>query len=434
MNLIEVNNLSKKYVLHSTKSERLKYALGLKKGPLKVHNALQSINFTVASGDTIGIIGRNGSGKSSLLKIIAGIVPPTSGSLKTTGKIQALIELGAGFNMELTGAQNIKFYGALMGMSMDAIQARYDDIVSFSELGKFIDEPVKFYSSGMKSRLAFSVAIHTDPDVLIVDEVLSVGDYYFRQKCIDRLTLMLAKGLTLLYVSHNIGEVKALCRKALYLKDGVQVAFGASEDVCNLYQVGSESYTIKKDILHEDWQSMPLQEKYYLQADKSNTGLRDFGRENLIADAQRSGGKEIIIAGAFIANERGERLDSALSGSTVKILIDIESKKNVDKGACFGILIRDNRGIDVFAINSDHVGCFLPAMGAGEQSRIEIELYLPLVAGVYSLSLGLKPDPLQNFFYDRCFNAVVFEVERPAYQTVTGGLIYHRAKSITLKQ
>jgi lipopolysaccharide transport system ATP-binding protein len=197
--------------------------------------ALRDVSFSLSRGEAFGIIGGNGAGKSTILKLLTGIMRPTHGSVRVTGRLSALIEVSAGFHYDLTGRENIYLNGAILGMSRDEIRRRFDAIVEFSGLEEFIDTPVKRYSSGMYARLGFSVAAHVDPDVLLVDEVLSVGDYLFQRKCIERMHSVIASGATVIFVSHNLREVAALCGRSLLLEHGTVQSIGPTEDVIQLY-------------------------------------------------------------------------------------------------------------------------------------------------------------------------------------------------------
>ncbi len=198
--------------------------------------ALKDIDFTMNKGDRIGILGLNGAGKSTLLKVIAGVFKPTEGNVTRHGVIAPLLELGAGFDMQYTGAENIYLYGAVLGYSKDFIREKFDEIVEFSELGEFIDVPLKNYSSGMKSRLGFSIATVVAPDILILDEVLSVGDAKFRKKSEKKVMSMFDKGVSVLFVSHSLAQVKRLCNKAIILDHGKMVAYGDIEEVSQVYE------------------------------------------------------------------------------------------------------------------------------------------------------------------------------------------------------
>ena len=235
-NVISVRDLTKAYRLYHSKSDRAREIfLPFGKPRHKVHHALREISFHVQEGESVGIIGRNGSGKSTLLKILSGVLAPTTGDVQVKGKIASLLELGAGFNPELTGRENIYFNGALMGCSRAQIEERIDEIIAFAEIGEFIDQPVKVYSSGMFVRLAFSVSVHVDPDILIVDEALAVGDVRFQKKCVDFMRRFKESGKTILFVSHDIFTVKSFCDRLILINNGVLEAMGDPDEVANRY-------------------------------------------------------------------------------------------------------------------------------------------------------------------------------------------------------
>ena len=242
-NIIDVDHVSIRFNLANQKVNNLKeYAIKMAKRELMFQEffALKDVNLHVKPGESWGLIGTNGSGKSTLLKTITGILKPYEGTVKVRGNIAPMIELGAGFDMELTARENIFLNGAVLGHSEEFMQEHFDDIVEFAGLGNFLDSPIKNYSSGMKARLGFAVATMVDPEVLIVDEVLSVGDYQFRKKCNERMEEMLSGGTTLLYVSHNIDSVKALCTHALWLDHGDVIMSGSAQEVCDAYSTRQE--------------------------------------------------------------------------------------------------------------------------------------------------------------------------------------------------
>lgn len=235
---MRVNHVSMKFNLSSQKVDNIKeYVIKMLKKELMYQEfwALKDVNFDIKKGDRVGILGTNGAGKSTLLKVIAGVLKPTEGNVETYGKIAPLLELGAGFDKQYTGAENIYLYGAVLGYSKEFIEEKYDEIVKFSELGKFIDVPVKNYSSGMKSRLGFSIATVVEPDILILDEVLSVGDKRFRKKCEARIQSMFDKGVTVLFVSHSTDQVLRMCNKGILLEQGKLIAHGDVEEIVDLY-------------------------------------------------------------------------------------------------------------------------------------------------------------------------------------------------------
>lgn len=247
---IVVNNLSKRYLMYSNPQDRLKQALYSRwnrargKEPPKFANefwALRDVNFEVKKGETIGIVGRNGSGKSTLLQLICGTVSPTIGSVHTSGRVAALLELGAGFNMEFTGRENVYLNASLLGLTTEQIDDRFDRIAAFADIGPFIETAVKTYSSGMFARLAFSVAIHTEPEILIVDEILAVGDAAFQRRCLKKFYEIRDSGSTILFVSHDQYQVKSICQRAVYLEHGHQRLFAHASTVIDAYTVDMES-------------------------------------------------------------------------------------------------------------------------------------------------------------------------------------------------
>ncbi len=238
-NAVELKNVSVLFNLNKEKIDNIKEYF-IKLVTRKLHFtefwALTDVSFAVKKGERIGILGYNGAGKSTLLKVIAGVLKPTKGSVEVHGVIAPLLELGAGFDQNYSGKENIFLYGATMGYSRKYIEERYDEIVKFSELGDFIDVPVKNYSSGMKARLGFSIATAVDPEVLILDEVLSVGDAAFKKKSEAKVKSMFDKGVTVLFVSHNTAQVRRLCNTAIILDKGKVVAYGEANEVCDIYQ------------------------------------------------------------------------------------------------------------------------------------------------------------------------------------------------------
>lgn len=237
--VLRVEHVGMKFNLSQEKVDDLKdYVIKMLTRRLKFNEfwALKDINFTLNKGDRLGILGLNGAGKSTLLKVIAGVLKATEGSVTTKGKIAPLLELGAGFDQQYTGRENIYLYGAVLGFSKKFLDEKYDEIVKFSELEKFIDVPVKNYSSGMKSRLGFSVATLVEPDILILDEVLSVGDAKFRKKSEKKIMSMFDKGVTVLFVSHSLEQVQRLCNKAILLEKGRIIANGTVDEVSRIYE------------------------------------------------------------------------------------------------------------------------------------------------------------------------------------------------------
>ncbi|MEK5036063.1 ABC transporter ATP-binding protein [Paenibacillus sp. FSL R7-0302] len=237
MKIIEIKNIVKSYKLYDKPADRFKESIHpLKKVYHKDFVALNGISLSVEKGDAIGILGRNGSGKSTLLKMITGVLTPTSGEIQVNGKISAILELGAGFNPEYTGRENIYLNGLMMGHNREKMDEKIESIINFADIGSFIDQPVKLYSSGMFARLAFAVSINVEPDILIVDEALAVGDTRFQTKCIDKMKDLKRSGTTILFVSHASEQVKRFCNKAVWIKDGKIESVGESSEVVDRYE------------------------------------------------------------------------------------------------------------------------------------------------------------------------------------------------------
>jgi ABC-2 type transport system ATP-binding protein len=235
--VIDVQGVSKQFKIHHERHQSLKERLlHPRSGSTEVFHALKGINFTVGQGETVGIVGQNGSGKSTLLKCICGVLKPTTGEIRLRGSLAALLELGAGFQTELSGRDNVYLYGAMLGFSRRMVDGIFDDVVAFSEIEQFIDTQVKFYSSGMYVRLAFAVAVNVDPDILVVDEVLAVGDERFQAKCVDRIRRFQEEGRTILLVTHNADQVRALCDRAVVLDSGDMIADGPTQESLRIFR------------------------------------------------------------------------------------------------------------------------------------------------------------------------------------------------------
>jgi ABC-2 type transport system ATP-binding protein len=235
--VIDVEGISKKFKIHHGRHQSLKERLlHPKSGSTEVFHALRDINFKVDTNETVGLLGHNGSGKSTLLKCICGVLQPTSGSIRLRGSLAALLELGAGFQTELSGRDNVYLYGAMLGFSKKMVDGIFDDVVDFSEIEQFIDTQVKFYSSGMYVRLAFAVAVNVDPDILVVDEVLAVGDERFQAKCIDRIQTFQNEGRSILLVTHNADQVRSICDRAIVLENGRMIADGPTHESLRIFR------------------------------------------------------------------------------------------------------------------------------------------------------------------------------------------------------
>lgn len=317
---------------------------------------LKDISFQVSPGESVGIIGHNGAGKSTMLKHLTGIMKPTKGEIEVNGRMSALIEVGAGFHPDLTGRENIFLNGTILGMSRAEIRRKFDEIVEFSGLEEFIDTPVKRYSSGMHARLGFSVAAHLEPDILVVDEVLSVGDYVFQKKGLEKMHLVLQSGATVLFVSHNLRAVSDLCTRAILLDHGKMVMDGPSQEVINLY------YT------------------QHQQTPKDNAE------------------KEIFISHVSIKGSGGENLDF-LSGDRVLLEVEMHGNKAC-QNLSLSISFLDDEHNYIFDTSSERLTGKSFSIAEGESKRIAFELVLNLGPGTYYLAVSIYRYDIQKMYDD----------------------------------
>jgi lipopolysaccharide transport system ATP-binding protein len=331
--------------------------------------ALKDINFEIKQGDTVGIIGKNGAGKSTLLKILSKVTSPTTGKIKVKGRIASLLEVGTGFHPELTGKENIFLNGAILGMTKAEVQRKLDEIIDFSGVEKYIDTPVKRYSSGMYVRLAFAVAAHLEPEILIVDEVLAVGDAEFQKKCLGKMKDVSKEGRTVLFVSHNMAAVRNLCSKGILIQNGGLIAFEEIEQVINLYQ-NSSNILISKEISFDN-------------------SPRRLPPNNLLFD------KIIFNNTPFKFNE--------------KLIFDVflKSKNSMDyKNLEFGLSINDKNSIQIIHISNKFINKTLNFTAEKTHYRFEIDNIL--YPGFYSLTLFLRTE---GIIQDWVTEAVYFEIE-----------------------
>jgi ABC-type polysaccharide/polyol phosphate transport system ATPase subunit len=335
--------------------------------------ALDGVSFEVPGGSTFGVIGENGSGKSTLLKLLAGITKPTRGSLRVDGRISALIELGAGFHPEISGRENVAINGIMLGLSRREVEERFDDIVDFAELREFIDAPVKTYSSGMYMRLGFSVAIHVDPDVLLIDEVLAVGDEAFTRKCLDKIGEFHRRGKTIVLVTHSLGLVEKMCDEALWLRHGRKADAGDPKRVVDAYLTyvaGGEEALLARD----------ASETAVLPSSAAGAAPEGY-REG------RWGSRDVEITRVRLCDDRGQERHVFASGESVTVRLDVEARAEVEDFV-FGVGLFTADGVSVYGTNT-HIEDFVPRRAAG-RGEVSLELGdLRLVEGTYLLDVAV---------------------------------------------
>ena len=371
---INVDNVSKIYRLYNKPSDRLKEALGFSKKKLyQEHYALNNVSFEVRKGETVGIIGTNGSGKSTILKIITGVLNPTQGNVSIQGRISALLELGAGFNMEYTGIENIYLNGTMMGFSEEEINAKMDDILSFADIGDFVHQPVKTYSSGMFVRLAFAVAINIDPEILIVDEALSVGDVFFQVKCYHKFEEFKKMGKTILFVSHDLGSISKYCDRVILLNKGVKEAEGKPKEIVDLYKqlmAQNDAPTdVPKTVVENNQQGMW---KQYLN---NNPKFQDYGEKH---------GEIVDYA---IIDETGKITSNIQKNTEFTIKMKVRFHKELQE-PIFAFTIKDLQGTEVTGTNTMSEDIPVGPVKAGEERVIEFKQNMNLQGRDYMLSLG----------------------------------------------
>lgn len=393
---IKVEHLSKVYKIFDKPFDRVKESLNpFGKRYSKDFYALNDVSFEIKKGETIGIIGKNGAGKSTLLKMITGVLTPTSGSLQVNGRIASLLELGAGFNPEMTGIENIYMNGSIMGYSKEEMDDRLENIIAFADIGDFIHQPVKMYSSGMFARLAFAVNAYVEPDILIVDEALSVGDAFFQAKCLMQMKKLMEIGTTILFVSHDTNIIKSFCQRILYLDNGGLKMDGMSDDVIETY-LKSRQETIQKNKMEEKDVSVKN-----IECEKTDI-IGDACEFNKIAVFNRVQNGKLLFYNVFILNKEGQRIKSISYNQEVKLRFVIKANEEINEDRGYGIHVKNSCGISVFYFSSRIDKVEFPKLEKGMFYFIDIELKLPLQAGEYFIlcALGKLIQPGVAEYYD----------------------------------
>ena len=388
---IRVENISKVYKLYSRNIDRLKDSLKLGKGKYKEHYALNNLSFDIKKGECVGIIGTNGAGKSTILKIITGVLSPTQGKVEIDGRISALLELGAGFNMEYTGVENIYLNGTMMGFSREEVDSRMQSILEFADIGEYVNQPVKTYSSGMFVRLAFAVAINIDPEILIVDEALSVGDVFFQSKCYKKFEEFKEAGKTIIFVSHDLSSIQKYCDRAILLDKGSKIGEGKPSEIIDMYKramVGMLEDEAEEEKEQDKAQPIPLN-----------------------PDVQEYGDRLIEITGFSIIDNTGKATTTLIKGDAFTIQVKITSHiETSDPIVAF--TIKDPKGTDITGTNTMFEGINVGNMSVGDERTISFKQNLDIQGGQYILSLGCTRYENDDFkvyhrLYDVCSIAVV---------------------------
>lgn len=380
---INVKNLCKEYILYDKNIDQLKEIFSIThKCYHKVHKALDNINLEVARGEHIGIIGTNGSGKSTLLKILTGVVTPTSGTVEVNGKVSALLELGAGFNPNYTGIENIYLNGTIMGYSRDEMSKKINSIVSFADIGDFINQPVKNYSSGMFARLAFAVAINVEPDILIVDEALSVGDAFFQNKCYRKFDELKKRGITILFVSHDIESIKQMCTRVLWIEHGEQRMLGERNEVCQAFfnmrmRLQNEENTIHYEQMKHNKVSKVQEKDVVKRYPMIQAKLDDIVSE------------DVQILSSNIRDMEDNIVLALKSDQTYEVEILVKLKRDISQ-LIVGCTFSDIKGIGYLAYNTYEKNKEFISCTKGEMIRVGFTFKMPQIKrGKYFLDVAV---------------------------------------------
>lgn len=390
---IQVKHLDKMYKLYNKPSDRLRETLGLKV-PVREHYALRDVNFQVERGETVGIIGTNGSGKSTILKIITGVLNPTAGEVTVNGRISALLELGAGFNMEYTGIENIYLNGTMMGFSREEVDARLQDILDFADIGDFVYQPVKAYSSGMFVRLAFAVAINIDPEILIVDEALSVGDVFFQAKCYRKFEEFKKMGRTILFVSHDLSSISRYCDRVILLNKGVKMEEGSPKQMVDMY---------KQLLVGQD----PAKAEENKETQKENWSEQFQVNPNML----EYGSKLAEIVDFAVLDEKGLCTNAIEKGSSFQIKMKVVFHESIQE-PIMAYTFKDIKGTEITGTNTLFEKMAVEHSEAGDTCTVTFRQDMFLQGGEYLLSFGCtgyKDGEFTVFhrLYDACNITVV---------------------------
>jgi ABC-type polysaccharide/polyol phosphate transport system ATPase subunit len=400
---VEFQGVSKSYSIYESPGDRFKELLSFNR--LRRHKdfwALHDVSFDVGRGETFCVIGENGSGKSTLLQLVAGILQPSSGTVSVNGRVSALLELGAGFNPEFTGRENVYLNGSILGLSTKQIDERYGEIAAFAEIGDFIDQPVKTYSSGMVVRLAFAVAINVDPEILLVDEALAVGDIYFRQRCMRKVHELRSRGVTILFVSHAIGDVKAIGDKVLWLERGRMVDLGDTDRVVAKYLAAM----VEKDSAY----------LHLKKARPEESAARVSGQAPEIVESipnidHRYGDGRAEVIGIAVLDEDARSTHLLEPGSRIVVRISVRAKEEVPM-PIVGFMLRNHLGIDFSGFNTAREDHELQPMRAGDVTTVDFHVDLPeLYPGTFSFSPAIADGTLIGYkMCDWIDNAITLQM------------------------
>lgn len=413
---IKADSLTKIYPLYSSPRDRLKEALHPRRK--KYHDdfyALQDVSFEIEKGDSLGIIGQNGSGKSTLLKILSRVLTPSSGNFHISGRVISLLELGSGFNPELTGLENVYFYGTILGFSKKKVEEKLDEILAFADIGKFVYQPLKTYSSGMRSRLAFSVASHVDPDILILDEVLAVGDLRFKHKCMRTMRDIIDQNRTVILVTHDTGAVTNFCNKVLWLNEGKVHEFGAPNEIVKKY-VGFMTYGLETKHKKKELNELDMDIDPTKNLEKSKDG-NTFDIQKItwtdVSNLESFGEYGAVIHEvALYYKDSDQKVTSIKGGEWLSLFAKIKVNEGLASPG-LGIKINNKRGNSIFTVNNYLYNHSLRPLKEGEIVVIRTDFKFPLLMnGKYPLTIAFSDgDQISHTQHHWIHDAIIISVD-----------------------
>lgn len=392
---ISLKNVSKYYKLYNSPKDRLKEAISRKGNILhKKFYATKNIDLEIKKGEILGIVGKNGSGKSTLLKLITGVLKPDEGSIEVNGKISALLELGSGFNPEFTGMQNIFFYGTILGFRKEEMEEKIDAIIAFADIGEFIDQPLKNYSSGMKSRLGFAVAVHIDPEILILDEVLSVGDELFKRKSYAKMEEFFKSGKTIIYVSHNSNSIKQLCTRAIFLLDGEMILDSTPHTVITSYEKYFFSDKKNQDKIKSEIKS--YHKEKYSKVSKRIKSVdeqkeKDYFISGMKTEETIIRNRRVDIFDITILNEKRETVNVLQIGKMYTLSYKVHFDEECYQ-VKFGHLIKNEKGVWISGYTLPSRKEALSIVKAGEEYIVQAEFQCDVNKGSYFFEISVTSD------------------------------------------
>jgi lipopolysaccharide transport system ATP-binding protein len=434
--VIRLDKVSKSFKRYKANRERVRDLLLRRASAAHEFWALRDVDLEVREGHTIGILGRNGSGKSTLLQIVVGTLRPTSGSVQVHGRISALLELGTGFNPEFTGRQNVFYNGRILGVTQSEMEARFDDIAAFADIGDFLDYPVKTYSSGMYMRLAFSVAISVNPKILIVDEALAVGDARFQQRCISKIKRLREEGVSILFVSHDSDAVRRLCDHAIVLEHGRVVNQGSAVNMSNWYlSLMSVNFDLERQKMIEEAASeqeqepeeaelqalTPLEELDLAQAEIMPDTVLDHKEFENEFKYYRHGDGAARINKLLIRNAKGEITGNVFLGETVSVEFYVDFYSDQESHV-LGFYLRDRLGTDIIGLNTFQERVRVPPVRVGERVAYRFTFRIDVRPGVYGISPGLAYNQVEMRYLDWIDNAEILRVSDPDTSRIVFGM------------